>query len=332
VLFTAAGIDVRIETSNGDVPPLDLLSRAEKSTKEFVMLKVTKFAVHRARIAVLALLLVSVALASTVRESHAQPGTQVAKITVPVAPSFLGVGIAVDCNRNLYYTYYLVPTLYKIDKFGTLLASYPLTEPSGASVTIGEISWDDVLGVLWGATDSETPRRVFKINPNTGVATYQFTMPLDGGIDLVDGLAYDASDNSLWISSDVSTDVLHFTAGGTYLGLITPKDAGGSPLGSISGLSVGLGNILYVGRNGFGQIIQVNKTNGNFIASFFSPGGRDEGLECDRNNFSPKTVLWSKDAYDNTITAIEIDPLTCSCGGITPTRPSSWGSIKVTYR
>jgi hypothetical protein len=49
-------------------------------------------------------------------------------------------------------------------------------------------------------------------------------------------------------------------------------------------------------------------------------------------NFLPKLALWSKDAYNDQITAIEVEPRTCNCGGVVPTVPSTWGSMKARYR
>src|SRR5207244_2716145 len=52
---------------------------------------------------------------------------------------------------------------------------------------------------------------------------------------------------------------------------------------------------------------------GSFISSFSSPGGRDEDLACDNINFLPYLVIWSRDAYNNTIDAIEVGDGTCKC-------------------
>ncbi len=61
--------------------------------------------------------------------------------------------------------------------------------------------------------------------------------------------------------------------------------------------------------------MKIKKSDGSFIGSFSSPSGRDEDLECDIVNFPGKTAVWSKDAYNNTITAFEIEPGTCACSG-----------------
>jgi hypothetical protein len=139
-----------------------------------------------------------------------------------------------------------------------------------------------------------------------------------GCCGFTDGLAYDSGDDSLWWSDDVSTTIDHqsATTGAPLAGSpLTPTDAGGSPLGSLSGVLRGVGDLLYLGHNGNGEIIKVKASDGTFISLFASPGGRDEDLECDPINFYPKTAIWSKDAYNNQITAIEVETDTCACAG-----------------
>jgi Putative Ig domain len=248
----------------------------------------------------------------------AQVGTTLRVITVPVtSSSCCGIGIAVDCNGDLYYTNSFDPTLYQIDAFGNLLNTTPITDSAtGGPVTVGAISWDNNRMMLWGGTDSSgSPVSAYLIDPGTGSATFQF-LAVDAGFGFTDGIAYDASDDSVWISDDVSTLISHQDATtGADLGSLAPLDSIGNPLTDVSGVSRGTGNILYLGQDGLGQIVQVDKNTGAFISTFASPGGRDEDLECDPINFGGTLALWSKDAYNNQITAIEVEPGTCACGG-----------------
>ena len=164
---------------------------------------------------------------------------------------------------------------------------------------------------------SSNPVAVYQINPSTGVATFAFTSATISVGTFRDGIAFDGTDDTIWISGDVSTTIEHYTSAGALLGAITPKNSLGGTLGSISGVIVGVGDLLYLGRNGAVQIVQVKKTNGDFIASFASPGGaRDEGLECDATNFAPTLALWSREFNSpGFVSAIEIEPGTCECGG-----------------
>jgi hypothetical protein len=255
----------------------------------------------------------------------ATPGDTLARISVPIpSPAGIGIGIAVDCEGNLYYTNSWVDTLYKMDKTGVLLDKKALTDAAtGAGISFGAISWDRTRNLIWAGTDSGgaypsnptfCPPKVYLIDPATGVATFKFDMECVTYC-FIDGIAYDGSDNTIWVSDDVADSICHFDTSGTYLGSISPKDASGNPYTTISGHVVGKGNIMYVGLNGAGTIVKVDKTTGNFMSSFATVGGRDEDLECDVINFAPLEVLWSKDAYDNSVYAIEVEEGTCICAG-----------------
>ncbi len=275
-----------------------------------------KFHLVFGRTALAVAIVIGVAALPTAR---ADVGDTLAVITVPVpSSSGTGIGIAVDCGdpANLYYTNSDDPTLYKMTSAGVLISSTPMVDvASGAPISFGAIAWDKSRQLLWAGTDSlVSPVSVYQIDPSTGLATYQFTA-ITGGFGFTDGLAYDGTDDTIWVSDDVSTIIDHFQSDGTFLGTLTPTDAAGDPLGAISGVLVGKGDLLYLGRNGLGLIDQVKKSDGTFIGSFASPGGRDEDLECDVVSFPGKTVIWSKDAYNDTVTAIEVEDGTCECGG-----------------
>jgi len=246
----------------------------------------------------------------TVQPGVDTPGDQLSVIFAPV-PSWLGVSVAANCRGELFYTNYVVDTLYKMTAAGVLLSQIPLRDPSGAPVTIGEMSWDEGRQMLWGGTDVAVPSGIYLINPTTGIATFQFNGM--GGFALTDGIAFDPTDGTVWHSTDISSNIEHYTSTGLLLGTLTPLDAAGNPHGSISGICVGTNNTMYVGHNGLGVITLVNKTTGAFISTFAVPGGRDEGLECDAINFAPALALWTKGAYDNSFTAFEVVSGTCVC-------------------
>lgn len=263
---------------------------------------------------------------------HAVPGDLVAN--VPLAVPGNGVSIAVGCDPSvLYYTVDGSNLLYSMDKTGVALGAVPVLNAAGGQVFIDEMSYDLVSDVLWGVEHNSNPENVWRINRSTGAATLAFVSATLSAGTFRDGIAVDASDQTLWISGDVSTTIEHYNLAGVLLGAITPTDAAGNVLGGISGVSAGIGDLLYIGRNGFGQIVRVKKSDGSFISSFASPGGRDEGLECDAISFAPKLVLWSRDFFaPGFVDAIELEPGTCKCGGVTPALPSTWGSIKARYR
>jgi hypothetical protein len=286
---------------------------------------------------ILGLVILAVLAAAPAGPSQAAPGDLVAKVTLPVLG--FGVSVAKACDRpDLLYTVQSSNTtgdglLHRTDKFGTDLGSVPITAPSGALVLMDEIAYDVFNDVLWGCEHGPNPVNVWKINRVTGAATFAFTSVTASVGTFRDGITVDLGDNTLWLSGDVSTTVEHYTMLGGFLGSITPKDAAGANLGSISGIQIGIGDLMYLGRNGLGQIVRVRKSDGGFIGSFSSPGGRDEGLECDAATFFPKTVIWSRDFFSpGFLDAIEVEPGTCTCGGVVPTQQNTWGQLKLKYR
>lgn len=268
---------------------------------------------------------------------QAAPGDLIAH--VPLSVPGYGVSVAVACDPALiYYTLYDVNSigdgmLHAMSKTGVDFGVVPITDPAGNLLFIDEIAYDELNNILWGVEHNTSPIRVWKIDRATGNAVMAFLSSTNSIGSYRDGITVDTNDGTLWLSADVSNTVDHYTLAGGYLGSITPTDAGGAVLGSISGIQVGIGDLMYLGRNGAGQIVRVKKSDGTFIGSFASPGGRDEGLECDPVSFSPLTVIWSRDyPSPGFVDAIEVEPGTCRCGGVTPTNRSTWGQLKSIYR
>jgi hypothetical protein len=256
--------------------------------------------------------------------ASAQPGSLIDNIDLAVAGS--GVGVGADCDGNIFFTNAETTNLYKMDKNGTLLGPpVPIVDSANQQgLFIDEFAWDETRKVFWAQQHNTNPIRIYQLDPISGVATFQFAAGSSIGT-FRDGIAYDASDDSLWISGDVSSFIDHVTSSGSPLGQITPTDALGGTLGNISGVIVGVGDLLYLGQNGDREIVQVKKSTGEFIASFASPGGaRDEGLECDEVNFAPKSALLSREFNSpGFLSVIEVESGTCACGGGTePARPA----------
>ena len=290
----------------------------------------TKLSVLRVVVALVCLFISSTA--------YAVPGALV--VSVPLASPGWGVSVAVGCDPQpiLYYTTFtnlggngLI--LHRMSPAGVNLGGLPILDVAGAPVSIDEMAYDSKNDLIWACEHGSNPIRVWKLDRATGLATFAFTSATISVGTFRDGITVDANDNTIFISGDVSTTVEHYTQAGALLNTLTPTNATGGILGGISGIQVGVGDLLYLGRNGFGEIVQVKKSDGSFIGAFSTPGGRDEGLECDPRSFAPLVVMWSRDFNDpGRMDAIEVDPLTCRCGGITPTKRSSWGDLKSIYR
>ena len=262
----------------------------------------------------------------------AAPGDPlVAQLNLP-NPKF-GVSVAVDCRGNAFYTGITaigqIPSLlHSTDKNGADLGTVPITNAAGGNpVGIDEMAWDEGRQMLWGLQHAQgNPMKVWQVDPNTGVATFQFVANQSNSPGIFrDGITYDGTDDTLYISGDVSLTVEQYTTGGAFIDQITPKaDLAGTPLNNISGITAGTGDILYVGTNPFQQqtvIVTVRKSNGDFLAPFVTGDDRVEGLECDVTSFAPLVALWVRDFGDSNagvpshINIFEVEPGTCQCGG-----------------
>ena len=154
------------------------------------------------------------------------------------------------------------------------------------------------------------------------VATFQFN-PGVGGDSIVDGLAYDGGDDSLYYSPDQNCCVYQFSLGtdfipanpalGTLINTVAPENSVGTADGNISGVVVGSGNSLYVGRPAGNEIRRVDKTTGEFITQFaaLSPSAWVEDLTCDPVTYAPKEAILAKYAFNSLYEAFEVETGTC---------------------
>lgn len=159
-----------------------------------------------------------------------------------------------------------------------------------------------------------------------------------GGFSLTDGLAYDASDDTLYESPDVNLSAFQLSLGTmgngpacTLLNTISPQNAAGVTDGSVSGVAIGANQTLYIGRNGFAEIRQVNNPSGTFIGQFATTAGRVEALTCDPITYAPTEAILAKDAYNSLYEAFEVEPGTCplptSCEDPSPRTQGFWRRV-----
>lgn len=234
--------------------------------------------------------------------------------------SSINVGIAFD-GTDLLVSCYGDNTVSVIDPAdGSQLGVHNI---SNASV-LGALAWDSGRNLLWACSDYNSIGTI-------DLATEVFTPVFTG--ECFDGLAYDASDDTIWASADATWPVSHYKADGTSLGDYF-QPAGWSGAGN-SGIAVG-GQNLYLANNGSSQIYVADKavTSASLFATL---DRRQEGLECDNITFDGigKNAIWTIDAYDNVLNALEIPTGTCSFGGgeVLPSTPvpfmSKWASIAI---
>jgi hypothetical protein len=238
-----------------------------------------------------------------------------------------------DCPGTVLQIYTPPPG----DGDATLVATKNVVDGGGSPMSTSGLAWDPSRNMLWSALNDNV--YLIDIGDPTvsgdAVATHQFVAGV-GGIGLVDGMAYDSSDDTLYMSPDIDQNVYHLSTTGTLLHTITPKNAAGQADGSVSGVVVGTGNTLYIGRSGDEEIRRIDKTTGDFISSFTSTFGRVEDLTCDPVTYSPLEAILSKDAYGALYEAFEVEIGTCPLQGPPPPPPvppsviptmNEWGMI-----
>jgi hypothetical protein len=220
---------------------------------------------------------------------------------INIGVAFDGTNLLVSCTGNN-----VIDVVKSSD--GSLVREITATSES----SIGAIAFDATRGKLWACSPAFGGPGIVLIDPGTGASSNGFT-PTSGGC--ADGLAYDASDDTLWHSADASCEVGHSKTDGTPLGtfnVCAPSLLGGS---GNSGIAVG-GEKLYMSNDGGQQIYRVDKKV-ETSTLFATLGQRLEDMECDNITFAPKTALWVIDAYDRTLNAFEIPAGSCNFGGQT---------------
>lgn len=207
--------------------------------------------------------------------------------------SGIGVGIAFDGEFLWYSCYRSNPDLYKAQVLtGTVVASYNVAGGLGA------LAWDGNRKKIWAGWEGGGGGSgvVRLIDPATGTGSVIFnTGPHAIICGLDDGLAYDAQDDTLYISDYCSTTIHHYSTSGAHLNDF-PWAGGGC---YNSGLAIG-GELLFQGSDGCNHVWVVKRSDHSPIFNFPTGAGgvRDEDLECDNVTFRPRTVMWSVEAYE----------------------------------
>jgi hypothetical protein len=234
-------------------------------------------------------------------------------VSATLTPNQIGIGIAFD-GTHLWYSCAGTgagPDLYKTDTLtGAVITSYNVAGGLGA------IAWDGVRKKMWagwgaGSGSIGDMRLIDPANPTAATVVFNAGAAAFNLLD--DGVAYDAQDDSLYISPDTSIVIYHYTPTGTLLGSFA---WGGSGCYN-SGLAIG-GAQLFEGSDGCNHVWVVNKSTKSAFFDFGTgaDGVRDEGLACDDVTFTPKTVMWSVEAYEpRRAIAYEIPAGSCGTGG-----------------
>lgn len=283
------------------------------------------------RIKRLALTVGGVALLAASQSGMAAPGDLVATVTLPgngtsVGGAMIplpGGGIAYATPNGFNSSTIRIYAPPPGDGAATLLA----TKTMDVGQAGGCIAWDPSREVLWAGSTGGSGS-VYSVDlgdptvDGTATATFQFTFE-EGGISLCDGMAYDPFNDTLWMSPDVNTNVYEFSLGtngpiGTLLSTVAPKNEAGEADGSVSGVTVGTNNTLFIARNGQDEVRRVDKTTGAFISNFADTDSRAEDLSCDTVTYAPLTTIITREFEIGGYQAYEVEAGTCTRTDIPP--------------
>ena len=159
---------------------------------------------------------------------------------------------------------------------------------------------------------------IYKIDIKTGLATFMFATPETTGLSLCDGSGWDAENDVVYVSPDVSRNTYIYSESGSFIrSFAVPADCPGSGL-AISGEHV------YQACDGAINVYQLDKATDAPIIRFVSGDQRTEDLECDPFSFASvnKDVIWTKEAFEDRVFAFEIPRGTCNIAGV-PTPPGA---------
>jgi hypothetical protein len=230
-------------------------------------------------------------------------------------PSGVGLGVAFDGTYLWYSCIYGGPDLFRVDPVtGDLEGSWDI---AGG---IGAITYDATDNAIWAGWDSMHPQgdvTYIPLDAEQNVVTAGVTVKFNIGSNatsaLDDGIAYDATDNDLYISPDLSTTIYRYTTSGTYVD--SRPWVGTGTTCQNSGLAIGADE-LYEGVNGCEQVAVADRATNTLTNTISAPGiGRLEGLACDPQTFYPKDVLWVVGNTGASASAYEIPASSCGTGG-----------------
>lgn len=236
----------------------------------------------------------------------------------------LGIGTAFD-GTHLWYTLgYAVDVqvytkIFSVDPLtgepGPTLDMMTMTE--GRTIIPGGLAWDTTTGHLWVATmidvdaftNDNAPGmgEIFEIDPEAGVIlssfpTFEFTAmdgePMSG---VIDGLAYDSQNDTLWFSPWESLHVYEVAKDGALrssFALPFPEEiwnAGIAFDGNHLWLSLRTGGMVRDVFPGFAEIAMAEFTReGELLRGFLSESDpiAAEDLAYDAVSFAPACVVW----------------------------------------
>jgi hypothetical protein len=267
------------------------------------------------------------------------------------SPSGIAIGVDFD-GTDILYSHYGTQKVFKTYLDGNDNGSVDLINPDGTPFTgdaPNALAYNFDNGMLYAGGWSST--NLYMIDMSTGNTTLVKANALAGfnNFNFVDGLAWDPTDDTFWMSDDVNTNVRHLDLSGNDIGgfagnALQLPNGDPTSIPNNSGLAVSLDGTLWYGTNGVGDIYTIDTSTSppTVTGTFAHPGGRDEDMVCGplytKADGTVVETLLSQDAYDDWFATFEVAPGQCISpgdpppppgGGYIPSAPSisGWGII-----
>jgi hypothetical protein len=268
--------------------------------------------------------------AVSAKPAWAVPGDLVADVFTPEGATFWPLGISPSVafdGKYLYYAEYAGHVLHRIDAppaGGNYDATGHIDIPIlGIPSGLMAIAYDAGRDAFWATAGDGVS--VYLLS-KTGGAVLAFTIdPLNGrpGYQCNPGdycteskLAYDRSDDTLWIGPDAWPRIYHYQTAADALGYAVPAttpfidvnvppndmttECGGYSI--VSAVAVGT-DYLFLGAGGCAHYFEYTRA-GTKVASFPMIGTSIGDFECDNTSY-PVSVIWVKNSFWGEIRAYE---------------------------
>jgi hypothetical protein len=246
--------------------------------------------------------------------AEAATGDVLASIALPASTG--GVSVAFD-GQYLTYTDLGGSVLHRVSPSGLPAGDVPLL----GGVAVNAVAYDATHDDFWGV--DATGLNVYRIERDGWVGLQFSLVPLldlpglcntlTGCSATVSGLAYDATDDSLWYVPQGTQRVYHFNTAGQPLGSFDTANVPECGTNAVTGIAAGA-DVLYLTAGGCGRTFTYSKT-GTKLSSFPAGSAQTAGSSCDDTSFAGATALWVRDAADGGVRAIEVAPGSCALGG-----------------
>jgi hypothetical protein len=245
------------------------------------------------------------------------------KVFPLAAATYYPIGVTSD-GTNLYYSqpanspgaiFYITPT-------GTLIRTLLSVPNAGALAWDGSNLWVGLFARRDGATCASGVSGcalLYKVDPSTGnvLKTVDISQifAADQECNVIDGLSFDPSSGTLWVSPDVGC-AFAFTNNVCSIGFAYNIDTSGNLIQrlqfsfGVSGVAVAAKHLYVVDRCPDFTFDQVN-SNGNVVSSSplvkIDPGNWAESIAFDPVSFAPNCALWAVQPYNIPHTAFAAD-------------------------